>query len=312
MSQTTSTLEARYRVALRAHIAGKGEQTLHEAYELGRGALASGVGVLDMAALQHAALLDACRDAGVPERFEAIFHSAEGFARESISPFEMAHRGVHEANSALRRINELLEEQVQRIAHELHDEAGQLLASVHLALHEVSRGLAPASKERIREVRERLDKIEEQLRRISHELRPQILDDLGLVPAIQFLGEGVSRRAGIAVIVRGSTEERLPTVVEMALYRIVQEALNNAAHHAKASSVTVSVVHRDGQVRCSIRDDGVGLPRAGTPTPEGERGLGLIGIRERIAPLSGTLAIRSGENRGTEVLVTIPLETVRA
>jgi len=312
MNDAIQTFESQYALALRGHINGGGERSLHEAYELGRGALASGVGVLDMAALQHAALLALCREAGLSDKLERIIQAAEGFARESISPFEMAHRGVNDANSALRRINEILEEQMQRIARELHDEAGQLLASVHLALHEVGRDLGPTSRQRLQEVRTLLDRIEEQLRRISHELRPLILDDLGLVPAIQFLGDGVSKRAGIAVIVKGSTEERLPPVVETTLYRIVQEALNNAARHAQASRVTVTVQRTDGKVRCSIRDDGVGFRPAAGATPNGRRGLGLIGIRERIAPLSGTLEIQSGERKGTELLVTIPLETTRA
>jgi signal transduction histidine kinase len=312
MNDGLQAFESKYAHALRGYIDGGGEATLHEAYELGRGALASGVGVLAMAALQHAALLEVCREAGLSEKFERILQTAEGFARESISPFEMAHRGVTDANSALRRINEILEEQIQRIARELHDDAGQLLASVHLALHEVGRGLAPSSRQKLLEVRGLLDRIEEQLRRISHELRPLILDDLGLVPAIQFLGDGVSKRAGIVVIVKGPTEERLPPVVETALYRIVQEALNNAARHAKASRVTVTVQHTNGQVRCSIRDDGVGFKPAAGAASNGRRGLGLIGIRERIAPLSGTLEIQSGERKGTELLVTIPLETIRA
>jgi len=312
MDNGTRVFESRYALALRGHVAAGGEATLHEAYELGRDAFASGVGVLEMAALQHAALLSICREAGIAPKFEEVIHAAEGFARESFSPFEMAHRGVSDANSALRRINEILEEQVQRIARELHDDAGQLLASVHLALHEVGRDLAPSARQRLKDVRGLLDRIEEQLRRISHELRPLILDDLGLVPAIQFLGDGVSRRAGIAVIVNGATEERLPPVVETTLYRIVQEALNNAARHARATRVTVTLQREDGQVRCSIRDDGIGLPRGTDGTPQAGRGLGLIGIRERIAPLSGTLKIQSGERKGTELLVTIPLETVRA
>jgi len=312
MNNAIQTFESQYALVLRGHIDGGGEATLHEAYELGRAALASGVGVLEMATLQHTALLEVCREAGLSDKLERIILAAEGFARESISPFEMAHRGVSDANSALRRINEILEEQMRRIARELHDEAGQLLASVHLALHEVGRDLGPTSRQRLQDVRVLLDRIEEQLRGISHELRPLILDDLGLVPAIQFLSDGVSRRAGIAVIVKGSTEERLPPVVEMTLYRIVQEALNNAARHAQASSVTVTVQHTDGKVRCSIRDDGVGFrPAAGVPA-KGRSGLGLIGIRERIAPLSGTLEIQSGEQTGTELLVTIPLETIRA
>jgi signal transduction histidine kinase len=309
MSDGAPTLKDRYTLALRGHIAGESEKSLLAAYDLGREALASGVGVLDMAALQHAVLLNLCHEAGLTPEIERIVHTAEGFARESFSPFEMAHRGVGEANLALRRINEILEEQLQRIARELHDEAGQLLASVHLALHEVARGLPPSTKERLGEVRALLDRIEDQLRRLSHELRPLILDDLGLVPAIQFLGEGIARRSGIAVIVKCDREERMPPLVETALYRIVQEALNNASRHAHASRVTITLRHDDGQVRCSIRDDGVGFSPQAT---EGRRGLGLIGIRERITPLSGTLEIQSGKKKGTELLVTIPLETIRA
>lgn len=312
MSDAPETLQSRYMLGLRGHIAGESETTLHVAYELGRGALASGVGVLDMVALQHAVLLDLCREAGLAEEVERIIRAADGFAREAFSPFEMAHRGVADANSALRRINEILEEQLQRIARELHDEAGQLLASVHLALHEVGRDLSPASRERLLNVRGLLDRIEEQLRRLSHELRPLILDDLGLVPAIQFLGEGVSRRSGMAITVKSDREERMPPLVETALYRIVQEALTNAARHARASRVTITLRHNDGQIRCSIRDDGVGISPQAASKPDSGRGLGLIGIRERIAPLSGTFEIQSGKRKGTELLVTIPLETISA
>ena len=312
MNEALEALEARYAQALRGYIAGESERSLHIAYELGRGALASGVGVLDMAALQHAVLLRLCQEAGPTDEVERIIRTAEGFARESLSPFEMTHRGVADANAALRRINEILEEQLQRIARELHDEAGQLLASVHLALHEVGRDVPPTTRERLREVRALLDRVEGQLRRFSHELRPLILDDLGLVPAIQFLSEGVSRRAGIAITVEFDREERLPPLVETALYRIVQEALNNAARHAHASRVTVALRHDGGKIRCSVRDNGLGFSTPAGSKPDSRRGLGLIGIRERIAPFSGTLEIQSGKKEGTEILVTIPLETIRA
>jgi signal transduction histidine kinase len=311
MTHALKALEVDYARALREHIETPGEETLNAAYELGRGALTSKVGVLQMAALHHESLLRICGDGVGAGRFTSILEAATEFARESFSPYEMAHRGVQDSNEALRRINDILEEQMKRIARELHDEAGQLLASVHLALHALSRDLAPPARDRIRDARALLDRIEEQLRRISHELRPQILDDLGLVPALEFLGDGVSRRSGIPVVVVGSEEHRLPPVVETALYRVVQEALNNSVRHSRATAVSVTVRREDVQVRCSIEDNGVGFDpsanRAGV-----DRGLGLIGIRERIVSLSGTLDIHSAPSRGTRVEVTIPLETVHA
>ncbi len=206
------------------------------------------------------------------------------------------------------RVSELLEEQIHRIARDLHDEAGQLLTSVYLALHEVGRDLPPASRERLREIRTLLDQIEVQLRRLVHELRPTVLNDLGLEPALRFLGEGVTNRTGLAVSIRTTMAGRLPREVESALYRTVQEALRNVVRHAHASCVTVELDRRDGQVRCSILDDGVGL-HAGGSTPPEARGLGLTGIRERVSALGGRLEVRSEQGQGSEIEVVIPLET---
>src|SRR2546425_13300831 len=97
----------------------------------------------------------------------------------------MTHRGFREGVAALRRLNEMLEEEARRIAHALHDEAGRLLVSVHLALQEAAGGLPPRVRDRLEKVREPLDEIEKHLRRLSHELRPTILDDLGLLPALE-------------------------------------------------------------------------------------------------------------------------------
>src|SRR3989442_12983268 len=123
--------------------------------------------------------------------------------------FEMAHRGVREANSALRRHNEMLEEVAKRIAHSLHDEAAQLLGCVYVALDELAWDLPRGPHhERLQKIRELLGETSEQLRRLSHELRPTILDDLGLLPAIEFLAEGVSKRTGLSITVEGSMAGR--------------------------------------------------------------------------------------------------------
>jgi signal transduction histidine kinase len=144
--------------------------------------------------------------------------------------------------------------------------------------------------------------MEERLRGLSHELRPTILDDLGVLPALGFLASGFSARTGTVADVRGSTDGRLPPVVETAIYRIVQEALANVARHARARRVAIRIERRDAWLRCSVRDDGVGLPRASRPG-----GLGLVGIRERLDALGGRMRIGSVAGGGTELKVSIPL-----
>jgi signal transduction histidine kinase len=293
---------------LREHVARQDEESLHGAYELGRDAIAGGAGILDMAAVLHeaasAALLEA-RDAR--DRARAV-EALGTFLLECLSPFEMAHRGAREANTALRQVNEKREDEIKRIAHAIHDDAGQILATVHWAVDEAMRALPHSEREHFQKVRERLRSVEERLRQISYELRPTMLDDLGLEAALKFLAESVSRRSGVTVLVEGSTGGRLPSAVETALYRTVQEALNNVVRHAAAPHAVVRLDRSNGEIRCSIRDDGIGFPtgaRAGEPA----RGLGLIGIRERVAHLGGTVEIRSEPGKGTEVFVPIPLET---
>jgi signal transduction histidine kinase len=209
--------------------------------------------------------------------------------------------------SALRRLDEKLEEEAKRIAHALHDEAGQFLACVHIALEEIARDLPPRSRQQIQEVRGLLDKVEGQLRRLSHELRPTILDDLGLLPALEFLADGVSKRAGLPISLEGRRDGRLPAAIETAFYRVVQEALNNATKHAQAKRAWVRIQRESGVVRCSIKDDGVGFDVTAMTAKKGQAGLGLLGIRERIAVLGGTLQIHSEPGRGTEMVITVPL-----
>ncbi len=213
------------------------------------------------------------------------------------------------AEKALHRLNEMLEEEAKRIARALHDEAGQLLATVHIALAEVARELPPPVRKRLQEVRGLLNQIEGQLRHLSHELRPTILDDLGLCPALEFLAQGVSTRTGLLITVKGSTEGRLPLSIETALYRIVQEALTNISKHARATRVRIQFQRAARRIRCVVRDDGIGFDVPSVLHRKGEQGLGLIGIRERLNALGGTLQITSAPGRGTELLITIPLET---
>jgi signal transduction histidine kinase len=197
------------------------------------------------------------------------------------------------------------EEEARRIAHELHDEAGQLLASVHIALDNLIRQV-PEWTGTIQELHRLLDRVEEQLRRLSRELRPTILDDLGLAPALEWLAQGLAQRTGLAVTVDVRVE-RLPSVIETGLYRIIQEALTNATRHARARSMTVEVWEDGPMILAVVRDDGEGFDVEAALARRGERGLGLIGMRERVEALGGQFTIRSSPGNGTEVSVTIPL-----
>lgn len=214
--------------------------------------------------------------------------------------------GTHTA-AALRQLNERLEERVRHIAHALHDEAGQMLASVYLQLTEVERGADVAPVARLRWL---LDQVDAQIRRLAHELRPTILDNLGLGPACRFLADGVAQRSGVRVSVDASTVGRLPADLETAVYRIVQESLTNATRHGQPTAVLVNLTHGARGVSGSIADDGRGFDPAAARPCEAGRGLGLIGMRERLAAFGGTLTITSAPGRGTAVHFDVPLEIV--
>jgi signal transduction histidine kinase len=220
----------------------------------------------------------------------------------------MSQRGYRDAVAALHLLNETLEKEVQRIAHAVHDEAGQLLVVVYLALAEIAKDLTPATQARIKDVTDLLYQVEGHLRELSHELRPTILDDLGLVPAVGFLADRVSRRSSLAVQVKANLDGRLVPVVEIALYRIIQEALNNAIRHSQAKSVWIQLDEDPGRIVCSIRDDGIGFRPAAGFSETGKKGLGLIGIQERLSAIGGTLQITSEPGRGTELLIVVPKE----
>ncbi len=300
-----------YQAAMHEYIKQPREAGLQLAYELGRRALDQGAAMVDVAGIYHQALTALLQRAKTP--FECVCRAgvAGNFFVESLSPFEMTYRGHHEAQAAMRQLNEGMEAEAKRIAHALHDEAGQLLTSVHFALERLSEALPPSSQPLVEDVRSRLTEVEEQLRRLSHELRPPMLDLLGLVPALQFLGQGVAQRSGIGVVVQGSTPGRLSPLLEITLYRSIQEALTNVTKHANASRVTVQIQRQESDenamVVCSVKDDGVGFDIQALSGAEPQPGLGLLGIRERIKAVSGSLELKSAPSLGTELWIRVPL-----
>ena len=300
------SLRREYIEAMQEFLEQRDEQGLEQAYELGRRALEDGMGVVELAGMYHDALGQFVQNPKSPEDCGQTVKRLGQFFIESISPYEMTHRGFRDAQTALRHLNEALEAEARRIAHALHDEAGQLLVTVHFALDSLGRDLPASFKPRIEGVHKRLSEVEGQVRRLSHELRPPMLDDVGLLPALDFMAQGVAQRSGLAITVQGQVAGRLQPLTEIALYRTVQEALNNVARHAKANEAVVNVEDQAADVVCSIKDDGVGFDVVETFSAGAKRGLGLLGIQERIKALGGSVDIRSTPGSGTEILARVP------
>lgn len=298
-----------YAVALQHYLSEPEEAALARAHELGRTALTEGLGVLDMATLHSAAMATALRQPLAEGDRAQMLEAVAKFFLETLSPFEMAHRGFWEANVVLHRLNDVLEGQAKRIAAQLHDESAQLLASVHFALAEIASNLPADRAREIHAARGLLVDIEQRLRNLAHELRPPILDDLGLVPALEFLAETVAKRWGLPVTVQADIQRNLPATVEATLYRITQEALTNVARHAQATSAAVVVQLAAHHVVCSIRDDGIGVDLTALAPGNGGRGIGVMEIQERVAALGGVLRLGCNRPHGTDLTVEIPLES---
>jgi len=231
-------------------------------------------------------------------------HAATALANAQL--YTAVQTGQGRLHDLSRQLLEAQEAERRRIAHELHDEAGQLLASVHLALETTIVGLPPQFREGFYQVRSHLDAIETQLRRLAHELRPTILDDLGLLPALQSLAQGVAERTGLCIRVDSAIAGRLAPAVETALYRIMQEGMTNITKHAAATHVNLHL-WRDGEsVHGLLRDDGAGFVVEHAMDRTGPRGLGLLGIQERLEALGGTLQISSAPGQGTTLQITLP------
>jgi len=296
-----------YPASLQDYLGGAGESALQQAYQIGRRALEAGTSLVAIADIHHTCLHKLLIHEVATDERERILTGAAQFFAECVSPYEMTYGGFREANTALRHFNEVLEQEAKRIAKVLHDEAGQLLVAVYIALQDLADEV-PAVQPQVLKVTQLLDQIESQLRRLSHELVPALLSDLGLVPALRYLFEGLAQRSQLQINIDAVPEQRLPKRVETTLYHIAKEALHNVVKHAKATTVWIGFHRTADTIRCCIRDNGRGFNPASIAVPQAEQGFGLIGIRERLSVVSGHLQINSGEGRGTELVISIPVE----
>ena len=211
--------------------------------------------------------------------------------------------GRSELAASRARIVTAADETRRRIERDLHDGTQQRLVSLGLELRMAA--TLPASLDEahrtIARVADELDAAIEELRELSRGIHPAALSEGGLVPALRTL----ARRSAIPVELEIVAGARLPEPVEVASYYVVSEALTNAAKHASASLVEVSVAERDGVLSLSIHDDGVGGADAA-------RGTGLIGLRDRVEALGGSILISSPVGEGTQIVVELPFELERA
>jgi len=219
-------------------------------------------------------------------------------------------RAEVERNALLRRLDSAREEERRRLSRELHDEVGQHLTALGLGLQALSDIAPPASDidRRAEELRSLAGTLSQELHDIAVRLRPRILDDFGFEAALSSFVEAWSRRTQIAADFHSSTEAaRMPPLVESAGYRIAQEALTNVARHSRATRASVVVERRDGHLHTIIEDNGKGFDPDDL-NDSSRPGLGLLGIRERVALLGGTFEIESGPDHGTTVFVRLPIE----
>lgn len=231
---------------------------------------------------------------------------AELFATRAALALEVSERVDRES---LRRVVEAQESERRRIARELHDQAGQALTSIIFGVRQLRAARDVDDARRAAEsITSLVSEALEDIRRLALELRPQILDDFGLVPALEHLIDSFADRTGLdgqrALPGDEESEERLTPEQETALYRAAQEALTNVAKHAQATRVRVELRREHDRVELTVADNGRGFQQTRT---EESTSFGLIGMRERVALVGGALEIESAAGAGTIVRVSVPL-----
>lgn len=222
--------------------------------------------------------------------------------------YEQSIRIQNELKELSARLVDAQESERRAISRELHDEVGQSLSSLLMEIDNLA-ATAPAAElppsHALQKVRDLAQGTLHVVRDMSLLLRPSMLDDLGLIPALEWQAREAFRRTGLSVsISENNVNDNLSDDYKTCIYRIVQEALNNASKHARATSVDVTVKQEPGQIILTIQDNGIGFDSRRV------RGLGLMGVSERVDRLHGHLQIESREGKGTLLRVELPLSAL--
>jgi len=240
-------------------------------------------------------------------RLAEAMSSQASVAVENAILFEQLQALTIRMKMLTRRLVELHESERRDIARELHDEAGQALTSLRFGLRLLERVIDEGGDVtgRVAELMQMTDAVIDGLHRLAGDLRPASLDHLGLEAAVRQYSRSIGSKFGLAVRfkARGFGSERLPTAMETALYRVVQEAMTNVVRHARANRVDVLAEHRGDRVMVMIEDDGVGFEP--DEVQHGDH-FGLLGLTERAEALGGTLTVESRPGAGTTVVVEVP------
>ncbi len=233
---------------------------------------------------------------------DADLRLTEIFAARAAVAVDLSERV---ARDTVRRVIEAQELERSRLARELHDETGQALTSILLGLKGIRAARTEEEGGRAEaELRELVVQALQDVRSLAVELRPSALDDFGLGPALERLAETFSERSGIVTVVEPNIgAKRLPPETETVLYRLVQEALTNIVKHSAATRVSIVVSRRGGGVKALVEDNGRGF----APAEVSPDALGLVGMRERLALVGGSLAVESTPGEGTALAAYVPL-----
>jgi signal transduction histidine kinase len=225
------------------------------------------------------------------------------------SRYQEVAEASRQLTSLSARLLEVQETERRAVSRELHDEVGQTLSAALVELHNLSAsldaGAVADSRSQIESIRSLVENTVRAIRNMSLLLRPSMLDDLGLIPALKWQAREVSKRTSMDVTVTtDSVSDDLPDEYKTCIYRVVQETLHNCSRHANATTVRIRVQQQPGALAFSIQDDGKGFDVSQS------RGLGLLGIEERVTHLGGKVTLRSSAGRGTILSVVLPFNGV--
>ncbi len=235
--------------------------------------------------------------------------------RESLQKYDEVARSRDDLEHLSGKLLKIQEEERRRLSRELHDGIGQTLTALRMEIHQVhlGAGSGTAAGERLDRARMLCEEAVHTVKDISLLLRPPLLDDLGLEPAIGWQADQFSRRTGIPCRFRSSgLQELLPDDVKTCVFRVVQEALNNCQKHASPTKVQILIEQLPETLVVRVEDDGVGFPLNDKNAPTRNVGLGILGMRERAAMLGGTLSLQSALGMGTQLKLSLPLAQMSA